>query len=130
MQNVRTNLIPHSSPTMPTSILPARSHKTDFSKMRMILDIIHGIITSSTLFFELYIMKISELVKGDRVRLVDFGQTDLLYRRRLLSLGITRGVELSVLRIAPLGCPVLVEVRGTSLTLRKEEASQLEWERL
>ena len=98
--------------------------------MRMILDIIRGIITSSTLFFELYTMKISELVKGDRVRLVDFGQTDLLYRRRLLSLGITRGVELSVLRIAPLGCPVLVEVRGTSLTLRKEEASQLEWERL
>jgi len=96
----------------------------------MILDIIRGIITSSTLFFELYTMKISELVKGDRVRLVDFGQTDLLYRRRLLSLGITRGVELSVLRIAPLGCPVLVEVRGTSLTLRKEEASQLEWERL
>ncbi|MBA3536800.1 MAG: ferrous iron transport protein A [Tatlockia sp.] len=75
-------------------------------------------------------MRISELVKGDRVRLVDFGQTDLLYRRRLLSLGITRGSELSVIRIAPLGCPVQVEVRGTSLTLRKEEAIHLEWERL
>ncbi|MBA2653333.1 MAG: ferrous iron transport protein A [Tatlockia sp.] len=75
-------------------------------------------------------MRINELVKGDRVRLVDFGQTDLLYRRRLLSLGITRGVELSVIRIAPLGCPVQVEVRGTSLTLRKEEASQLKWERI
>ncbi len=75
-------------------------------------------------------MRISELVKGDRVRLVDFGQTDLLSRRRLLSLGITRGSELSVIRIAPLGCPVQVEVRGTSLTLRKEEAIHLEWERL
>lgn len=75
-------------------------------------------------------MRITDLLKGDRVRLVDFGQTDLLYRRRLLSLGITRGVELSVLRVAPLGCPIQVEVRGTSLTLRKEEASLLEWERL
>nr|WP_035921336.1 FeoA family protein [Legionella moravica] len=75
-------------------------------------------------------MNISELVGGDRVRLVDFGATDLQYRRRLLSLGITRGVEFSVVRIAPLGCPVQVEVRGTSLTLRKEEASQLVLERL
>ncbi|KTD52725.1 FeoA family protein [Legionella quateirensis] len=75
-------------------------------------------------------MNISELARGDKVRLVDFGTTDLQYRRRLLSLGITRGVEFSVVRIAPLGCPVQVEVRGTSLTLRKEEASQLVLERL
>ena len=75
-------------------------------------------------------MRITELVKGDRVRLVDFGETDVLYRRRLLSLGITRGVELLVVRVAPLGCPVQVEVRGTSLTLRKEEAGFLEWEKV
>lgn len=75
-------------------------------------------------------MRITELVKGDRVRLVNFGETDRVYRRRLLSLGITRGVELSVVRVAPLGCPVQVEVRGTALTLRKEEASELEWERI
>lgn len=75
-------------------------------------------------------MQITELVKGDRVRLIDFGKTDLLYRRRLLSLGITRGVELVVIRVAPLGCPIQVEVRGTALTLRKEEASLLEWERI
>jgi ferrous iron transport protein A len=75
-------------------------------------------------------MRITELVKGDRVRLVDFGNTELLYRRRLLSLGITRGVDVSVIRIAPLGCPVQIEVRGTSLTLRKEEAGLLEWERV
>ncbi|CAM2920209.1 FeoA family protein [Legionella worsleiensis] len=75
-------------------------------------------------------MNISELVRGDRVRLVDFGATNQQYKRRLLSLGITRGVEFSVIRIAPLGCPVQVEVRGTSLTLRKDEASQLVLERL
>ena len=75
-------------------------------------------------------MNIAELNQGDRVRLVDFGSTDPQYRRRLLSLGVTRGVEFSVIRIAPLGCPVQIEVRGTSLTLRKEEACHLVLERL
>ncbi|AHE66097.1 Fe2+ transport system protein A [Legionella oakridgensis ATCC 33761 = DSM 21215] len=75
-------------------------------------------------------IKISELVQGDQVRLVDFGETDVLYRRRLLSLGITRGVVLKIIRVAPLGCPLQVDVRGTSLTLRKEEACHLIWERL
>jgi len=75
-------------------------------------------------------MQIKELVPGDRVRLVDFGSTELQYRRRLLSLGVTSGVEFSVIRVAPLGCPVQIEVRGTSLTLRKEEASQLVLERI
>lgn len=75
-------------------------------------------------------MRITELEPGDRVRLVNFGATSLQYRRRLLSLGMTSGVEFSVIRIAPLGCPVQIEVRGTSLTLRKEEASQLVLERI
>ena len=75
-------------------------------------------------------IKLTDLAQGDRVRLVDFGQTDIHYRRRLLSLGITRGVELFVVRVAPLGCPVQVEVRGTSLALRKEEACHLQWERV
>ena len=74
-------------------------------------------------------INISDFAQGDRVRLIDFGQTEPLYRRKLLSLGITLGVELKVIRVAPLGCPVQVEVRGTSLTLRKEEACHLQWER-
>lgn len=84
-----------------------------------------------TLFFQYSsqeMITLNDLVPGDRVRLVDFGQTDTFYRRRLLSLGVTRGVELLVIRVAPLGCPVQVEVRGTSLALRKEEACYLQWE--
>lgn len=73
-------------------------------------------------------MHIHELKAGNRVRLIDFGQTDRVYRRRLLSLGITRGVVITILRFAPLGCPVQVEVRGTSLSLRKDEACYLDWE--
>ncbi|HAZ7572399.1 ferrous iron transporter FeoA [Legionella sp. PATHC032] len=75
-------------------------------------------------------MQISELKQGDKVRLVSFGTTDTQYRRRLLSLGITCGIEFSVVRMAPLGCPVEIEVRGTFLTLRKDEASQLVLEHL
>ena len=75
-------------------------------------------------------IKITDFIQGDRVRLVDFGQTDVLYRRRLLSLGVTRGAEILVVRVAPLGCPVQVDVRGTSITLRKEEARHLQWERV
>jgi len=73
---------------------------------------------------------LAELIQGDRARLVSFGQTDVLYRRQLLSLGMTCGVDILVVRVAPLGCPVLVEVRGTSLTLRKEEARHLQWDRV
>ncbi len=72
---------------------------------------------------------LTDLIPGDRARLVDFGQTDVSYRRRLLSLGVTRGVEIHVVRVAPLGCPVQVDVRGTSLTLRLDEARYLQWER-
>ncbi len=95
----------------------------------MILDIIcDTLYLFSIVYFKM--IRITDFVPGDRVRLMDFGQTDVLYRRKLLSLGITRGAELFVMRVAPLGCPVQVEVRGTSLTLRKEEAHHLQWERL
>lgn len=75
-------------------------------------------------------MQISEFKAGDRVRLTDFGATDFLYRRRLLSLGITRGVEVCIIGRAPLGCPLHIEVRGTSLALRCGEAASLVWEKI
>ncbi|MBA2650598.1 MAG: ferrous iron transport protein A [Legionella sp.] len=75
-------------------------------------------------------MTITDVLKGDKVRLVSFGATNIQYRRRLLSLGVTCGVEFEVIRVAPMGCPVQIEVRGISLTLRKEEAGQLILERL
>lgn len=99
--------------------------------MRMIIDIICvKLMYKYVTFFIRIIMRINDLVAGDRVRLVNFGTTDVVYRRRLLSLGVTRGVDVLIVRVAPLGCPLQVDVRGTSLTLRKEEAAELEWERI
>ena len=75
-------------------------------------------------------INITSLASGDRVRLIDFGQTEPSYRRKLLSLGVTRGVEFVVVRVAPLGCPIQIHVRGTSLMLRKKEACNLVLERV
>lgn len=72
----------------------------------------------------------SDLKAGFRVRLIDFGLTDMAYRQKLLSCGMTRGTEVQVIRIAPFGCPVQMEVRGTSIALRFNEARHLLWEQL
>ncbi len=69
-----------------------------------------------------------QLRKGDKVRLLDFGKTTAIYRHSLLSLGITRGTQVTVSRVAPLGCPIQIEVLGVSLALRKNEAKDLLWE--
>ena len=47
------------------------------------------------------------------------------YREKLLAMGLTRGARFSVARIAPMGDPVEIEVRGFALTLRKDEAAAL-----
>jgi Fe2+ transport system protein FeoA len=44
------------------------------------------------------------------------------FRRRLLELGLTPGIDVEVLRVAPLGDPIEVLVRGYRLSLRKEDA--------
>lgn len=47
-------------------------------------------------------------------------------RRRIMDMGITPGVQVKVIKVAPLGDPVEVNVRGYELSLRKAEARQIE----
>ena len=49
-------------------------------------------------------------------------------KRRLMDMGITRGVEIYVRKLAPLGDPVEVTVRGYELSLRKADAEMIEVE--
>ena len=49
-------------------------------------------------------------------------------RRRIMDMGITKGVEISVRKVAPLGDPVEVTVRGYELSLRKADAEMIEVE--
>jgi Fe2+ transport system protein FeoA len=46
--------------------------------------------------------------------------------RRLLEMGVTPGCDLTVVRVAPLGDPVEVRLRGYRLTLRKSDAAHIE----
>ena len=47
-------------------------------------------------------------------------------KRRIMDLGITKGVEIHVRKVAPLGDPVEVTVRGYELSLRKADAEMIE----
>ncbi len=49
-------------------------------------------------------------------------------RRRIMDMGITKGVELYVHRVAPLGDPIQITVRGYELSLRLEDAEKIEVE--
>lgn len=49
-------------------------------------------------------------------------------RRRIMDMGITRGVEIKVRKVAPLGDPIEVTVRGYELSLRKADAEMVEVE--
>jgi Fe2+ transport system protein FeoA len=54
------------------------------------------------------------------------GQDQL--KRKLLDMGVIPGSALEVLRVAPLGDPVEIRVKGYNLSLRKEEAKQVQIE--
>ena len=49
-------------------------------------------------------------------------------KRRIMDMGITQGVEIFIRKVAPLGDPVEVTVRGYELSLRKDDASMIEVE--
>ena len=49
-------------------------------------------------------------------------------KRRIMDMGVTKGVEIFIRKVAPLGDPVEVTVRGYELSLRKDDASMIEVE--
>ena len=51
---------------------------------------------------------------------------DGAYKRRIMDMGITRGTSLYIRKVAPLGDPVEITVRGYELSVRKNDASCVE----
>jgi len=47
-------------------------------------------------------------------------------KRRIMDMGITKNVELKIRRVAPLGDPIEINVRGYELSIRKEDAEMIE----
>jgi ferrous iron transport protein A len=73
---------------------------------------------------------LSELTAGERGRVIGYQRGDRSYREKLLAMGLTPGTEFSVVRLAPLGDPVEINVRGYAVSLRKGEAQLLRVEKL
>ena len=62
---------------------------------------------------------------GDTVKVVKLHGEGAV-KRRIMDMGITKGVEVYVRKVAPLGDPIEVEVRGYELSLRKADAEMIE----
>ena len=64
---------------------------------------------------------------GDTVRVVKLHGEGAV-KRRIMDMGITKGVEVHIRKVAPLGDPVEVTVRGYELSIRKDDAEMIEVE--
>lgn len=67
---------------------------------------------------------LAQLLPG-QAGLVSEIQGERSIRHRLLEMGLTRGTAVQLVRIAPLGDPIEVELRGYRLSVRKSEASRV-----
>ena len=70
-------------------------------------------------------MTLRELMVGETGRVVGYDKSSRGYRQKLLAMGLTPGTDFTVTRLAPLGDPVEIRVRGFALSLRQGEASAL-----
>ena len=64
---------------------------------------------------------------GDTVKVVKLHDEGAV-KRRIMDMGITRGAEVHIRKVAPLGDPIEVTVRGYELSLRKADAEMIEVE--
>ena len=75
-------------------------------------------------------MKLSDLRKGEKGEVVSVNAVNSMLKRRMLDMGITKGVVVSVKKVAPLGDPIDIELRGYELCLRKIDLSGIEVNKL
>ncbi len=68
---------------------------------------------------------LKELKVGESARVVKLHGEGAV-KRRIMDMGITKGVDVSVRKVAPLGDPIELTVRGYELSLRKADAEMIE----
>ena len=66
-------------------------------------------------------MTMADLKAGDYAEITGYMLGNAAYRAKLLALGLTHGVQLKLINVAPLGDPFEIAVRGYHLSLRKDE---------
>ncbi|MCL2277493.1 MAG: ferrous iron transport protein A [Treponema sp.] len=70
-------------------------------------------------------MTLKEIKPGTLIRVVKIGGEGPV-KRRIMEMGVTKGVEIYVRKVAPLGDPIEINVRGYELSLRKADAEIIE----
>ena len=70
-------------------------------------------------------MTLKEAAIGTTVSVTKVGGAGAL-KRRVMDMGITKGVGITVRKVAPLGDPIEITVRGYELSLRKQDAELIE----
>ncbi len=74
------------------------------------------------------VMSLDKLPKGYISKVKHIKTPDQKLRRRLLDMGITEGVQIIIKKIAPMGDPVDIQLRGYELCLRKVDLAYIEVE--
>ncbi len=70
---------------------------------------------------------LKEVKTGQTVKVVKLHGEGAV-KRRIMDMGITKGVEVNIRKVAPLGDPIEVNVRGYELSIRKADAAMIEVE--
>ena len=70
-------------------------------------------------------MTLNELKTGETAKIVRLNGGGAV-KRRMMDMGLTNGAEVTVRKIAPLGDPIELSVRGYELSIRKNEAANVE----
>ena len=69
---------------------------------------------------------LSQFKVGEKGKVIGLSKANRVYRQKLLAMGLTPGTHFIVNRVAPLGDPIELSIRGYGLSLRKREAAILE----
>ena len=70
-------------------------------------------------------MTLNDLKPGESGKVIGIGQTGNV-KKRIMDMGITTGINITVVKRAPLGDPIEIKLRGYGLSIRKSEAGQIE----
>ena len=71
---------------------------------------------------------LSELKVGQTARVLKLNEENKAIRRHLLDMGVTRGVKITIKKIAPMGDPIDIALRDYELCIRKEDLRKIEVE--
>lgn len=70
-------------------------------------------------------MTLRDLKPGEKGQIISIGERGPM-RRRIMDMGVTPGTAVKVIKVAPLGDPIEINIRGYELSLRKDEAGQIQ----